>query len=53
MLSKRRKCSVCGRDLSGKNYARKWDEGQKQVVIVCMDDRNCYGSKMLKNYKTR
>lgn len=49
----KRKCSICGRDLTGKNFVKIWDESQKKTVIVCRDDRSCYGSKMLRNYKTR
>lgn len=49
----KRKCLICGRDLTGKNFVKIWDESQKKTVIVCRDDRSCYGSKMLRNYKTR
>ena len=34
-------------------FRQIWDESQKKTVIVCRDDRSCYGSKMLRNYKTR
>ena len=47
------KCLICGRDLTGKNFVKIWDESQKKTVIVCRDDRSCYGYKMLRNYKTR
>ena len=53
IVSKKRKCLICGRDLTGKNFVKIWDESQKKTVIVCRDDRSCYGSKMLRNYKTR
>ena len=39
--------------VTGKNFVKIWDESQKKTVIVCRDDRSCYGSKMLRNYKTR
>lgn len=49
-MKKRRRCSVCGRDLTGRNFSRIWDEGQKKTVIVCNDDRTCYQKKMHKNW---
>lgn len=51
MTKKKRKCCICGADLTSKNYAQVYDDELKKVVVVCPG--RCYRTKMMKGWLTR
>ena len=51
MAKKKRKCCICGADLTDKNFAQVYDDEQKKVVVVCPG--RCYRARMMKGWLTR
>jgi len=49
MPKKKRKCFICGADLTQKNYAQVFDKANGKVVIVCPGA--CYKKKMMGGWK--
>ena len=40
-MAKKRKCAVCGKDLSHMNYAKVVDKESGQLVVVCSGGECC------------
>ena len=51
MTKKKRKCAVCGKDLTNLNYAMVMDRELGKVVIVCPG--HCYQTRMMKGWAKR
>lgn len=49
MSKKKRKCAVCGADLTHKNYAKVVDKESGQLVTVCSGG-NCWRKVIMKGW---
>lgn len=48
-MSKKRKCAICGKDLSHMNYAKVIDKESGQLVTVCSGGE-CWRKMVMKGW---
>ncbi|MBR6636978.1 MAG: hypothetical protein IKK97_05965 [Phascolarctobacterium sp.] len=51
MAKKKKICTVCGANLTGKNAPRVFDEAERKVKNVC--EGSCYRKWMMKNWRDK